>query len=177
MKVEQMASIAIESITATAAYRWWIVIKNFGRVHASDIYDEDCPLHLGDLSILKMTGLVTIEEVDGQTFIADKINLVNLVNWCNLVRDRAENYPQTLDDTQLQILDIVNAYEGISYERLQEKVGSISLAMQGLLDRHLLIEENDVLRLSFSGREKHVPYDLKRVTRLNLLDGVRWNAR
>lgn len=49
MKVDQMAAIAIESITSTAAYRWWGVIKNSGRVHASDIYDEDCPLHSGGL--------------------------------------------------------------------------------------------------------------------------------
>lgn len=178
--VKQLETRAVSFISSSSALYWWRIVKTFGRVRESDLYGTNKDILLGDIALLRMSGLVTFEREDGVMYVVDDINPIQVDRFLNLMEIvPTEFFPTMFTDTERKVLDLVEGYVVVHGDKIGETVGRGWLAaVSSLREKGLLVKNDEFYSIRFMGNENNCEYNLTRVESLNIQEGeTRWALR
>ncbi len=165
----------VESLLNTMCLHWWRIVQQLGRVHVDDLYGTHADVVTADISLFKLCGLVTFQEIDGETYVLNEPDSTKLINFSQFMQfTPKEVYPRTFTESESLVISMVESYGMLPVHLIKENIPSAGIATRSLLEKKLILGNGTHFVLRFTGNERHNVYD---VTRTKCLDIQTRNTR
>ncbi len=171
---------------ATVAIYWWRAVKHFGRINLLDLTEGSEAFNRADLEILKQSGVVSFQTDSDGTFVIDEPDIGKMVLYRAMLDYLCESErPLTLTSDEYSVVSAISGADSMTVDECKEFMPDVLRedalkAIKSLVDKRMLVVEDDTMYLRFMGREssnEHT-YDLKRTERIYLYQHFqRWSTR